>query len=441
VNVPGFLLRIAARNVLKNWRHAVGSTLAVAVGFLAIALFNGYLAHFVREVGGMMEERFMMGSLLVEGPGASEAITQVKPDPVLLGQREQEFLDGYLRDHAGEVAAHVRVLFLWGYASTGRASTQFAGWGYDPEGAAAVRRRFAWDAFYGRPLQLAGPDSVQLGRGLGALLDCVPATGEGTTDAKGVIVPRDRPFSCRRPRVQLMSSTKSGQVNVVQPEVVGLVDAGRQQMDVKFLAMPLALAQRLRNTRDVSMYAVLLRDPPAAARFSRDLVAAGRARGIALDAMPWKAHYLGQPFREGMQLLGAFRGLMALVVVALAGMAVFTTMAKAVSERTREIGTLRSLGFLRRHVIGLFALEAALLSAGACAVGLAASLAVTAAVNGAGITYRAGLMSEPIPLGISLDPGSWLFAAAFLVGVAVAAAYLPARRAARARIPDSLAYA
>ncbi len=435
------LLRIASRNVRKNWRHSVGSILAIAVGFVAIGLFDGYLTHFQREIAGAMAERFMMGSLLVEGDGANELFATMQPDPIELGEREQAFVDEYLSAHGDEVAARTRFLFMSGYASTGQASTQFSGWGYDPADGAALRRRFAWDALAGKPLQLAGADSAQLAKGLGALLDCVPASTLPTTGKDGRPIPEERPFNCRRPRVQLMTTTVSGQVNAIEPTVVGLIDGGRKEVDVKHVAVPLALAQRLRDTRNLSMYSVLLRDPSRAAVFSHELVTAARARGVALEAMPWEEHMVGVQYKRGMQVLHIFRALMAIVVVGIAGMAVFTTMVKSVSERTREIGTLRSLGFLRRHVLGLFATEATLLAVLASSVGLAVTLAITAAVNGAGVTYKAGLMAEPMPLGIAIDPWSWLLAAAFLAAVAMTAALLPARRAARLGIPDALAHA
>jgi ABC-type antimicrobial peptide transport system permease subunit len=121
-------------------------------------------------------------------------------------------------------------------------------------------------------------------------------------------------------------------------------------------------------------------------------------------------------------------------------MTVLTTMARAVAERTREIGTLRSLGFLRRHVVALFALEAGILAALASAIGLAVAVAVTALVNAAGVTYDAGLMAQPFPLRLELVPGTWARAAVFLAAVAAVAAAIPARRASRARIPDALTH-
>lgn len=435
------LLRIALRSVRKNWRHSAGAALAVAVGFTAITLFSGYLSDMEGTIGGMMEEQFMMGTLLVEGRGASAAMSRATSEPVYLHEPEQAFVTEFLRAHADEVVVSVRILFVGGIASNGRASTQFVGWGYDPVEGAALRRRFAWDAWYGRPLHASGANSVLLARGLASLLECEPATEEPPMGPDGLLVPRERPFECRRPRVQLIGSTASGQVNAVEPVVAGFIDGGRKEMDAAALAMPLELAQKYRNARDVSQYTILLRDPSRAEAFARELGAAAERAGFAIDAMPWQRSYFGEQYEQGMGIMRTFRGLMGLVVVAISGMAIFTTMVKVVSERTREIGTLRSLGFLRRHVIRLFALEAAILSAGACLVGLLLTLGATAAVNGARVTYNAGLMANPIPLGVALDPLAWGQAAAFLVAIAVFAAWLPARRAARRKIPDALAYA
>jgi putative ABC transport system permease protein len=434
-------LRIAARSVRRNWRHSVGAALAVAVGFTAITLFNGYLGDFEETLRAIMEERFMMGTLLIEGSGASAAMARATSRAVYLHEPEQAFVEEYLRAHAGEVVVSVRNLFFGGIASNGRASTQFVGWGIDPVEGAALRRRFAWDTWYGRPLHLAGEDAVELARGLAALLECEPASREPPFGPDGLPIAVERPFSCRRPRIQLMGSTATGQVNAVEPRVVGFVDGGRKEMDTVALMVPLALAQKFRNARDVSQYSVLLRDRARAEPFARDLAAAARARGLAIDAMPWEASYFGEQFRQGMGVIRTFRSLMAVVVVAIAGMAIFSTMVKVVSERTREIGTLRALGFTRKDVVALFALEAALLSTAACAIGLALTLAATALVNGAGVTYNAGMLSNPIPLGVAVDPVSYLGTAGFLVAVAVFAAWLPARRAASARIPDALTHA
>lgn len=88
-----------------------------------------------------------------------------------------------------------------------------------------------------------------------------------------------------------------------------------------------------------------------------------------------------------MDLLAAFRSFVVVIVIAIAAMSVSMTMMRAVAERTREVGMLRSLGFLRRHVVALFLLEASLLALASCGVGAIAALALIAACNRSGISY------------------------------------------------------
>ncbi len=433
------LLRIAWRNVRRNARHSLGSILAIAVGFVAISVFDGYLTYLGEDNSNMFADLFMTGDLIVEPVGASDADEGVA-GKVLLGEREQAFVEGFLASRADEVVARMPMLYAWGFASAGKATARFLAFSYDPADGVKLRRRFAWNALAGKPLQLAPESSILLGMGLGSLLDCEP-TGHGPAKGwDGTIVAEERPFTCRRPRVQLVASTASGQLNAVEPEVVGLIDGGLKDLDAKFAHIPLSLAQRLLDTKGLSMYTVLLRDPTSAAAFARDLVQAAKAKGMALVAVPWRDHVYGAENRRGMRVLAMFRTLMAVVVVLIAGMTVLTTMAKAVSERTREIGTLRSLGFLRRHVVLLFALEAALLATVASVVGLAVTVSITAATNASRITYSAGLAAQPMALGVRYLPATWAGATLFLAAVAAAAAVVPARRAARSRIPDALSH-
>jgi putative ABC transport system permease protein len=435
-------LRIAARSARRNLRHSVGSVLAIAAGFLAIALFEGYLSYLYDDWMDHLLDRFMVGEVLVERTGLADALEHGEPTGSLpsLGAEEQAFVEEFLASRRAEVRARTRIRYVWGFASTGKASTQFVGLAHDVEDGARLRGRFAWDALAGRPLQRAGPDAVVLGRGLGTLLECEPASGAPAATPDGYPIEEERPFACRRPRVQLVSATTTGQLNAVEADVVGIVDGGVRDQDLKYLAMPMPLAQRLGNTGEVSYYSVALNDPSAARAFARDLDAAARARGVDVRCTRYWDHYMSEEGRRGRALLFGFRNLVGLLVVVIAAMTVLTTMAKAVAERTREIGTLRSLGFLRRQVVALFALEAGILAAIASAIGLAVTVAVTALVNAAGVTYDAGLMAQPFPLRLELVPGTWAWAAVFLAAVAAVAAAIPARRAARARIPDALTH-
>jgi putative ABC transport system permease protein len=433
--------RIAWRNVRKNWRHSLGSLLSIVVGFIAIVIFDGYLADLEDLQGRWYEQRSMFGTLLVEQAGASESVGRENPAAFLLGAEEQAFLDGFLRAEGPAVDNRVRVLFVSGLASTGRTGVVFFAWAYDvPEGA-RMRGPWAWNAVAGVPLQLAAPESVLVGGGLAALLDCVGPPVEQAVRFDGTLSPEARPFTCRQPRVQLTTTTVHGQLNAVDPQVAGIFDGGLKELDARFVLMPMALAQRLLDTDGVTFYAVDLADKRQGRAFARRLTAAARARGLDLVATPWREHAHGELYRRTMTLLRLYRLLVVFVVVTIAGMSVFTTILKSVTERVREIGTLRSLGYRRPQVTGLFTLEGGLLAVVAAAVGLAVSAILTTAINAGRFSYSGGIASQPIPLTVSLQPASIAFAVLFLGGVAVLASFLAARRAARLAIPDALGHA
>jgi putative ABC transport system permease protein len=100
--------------------------------------------------------------------------------------------------------------------------------------------------------------------------------------------------------------------------------------------------------------------------------------GIALPDVEVRA--IQQVVRSRMHALEQFRTLslaVAGVVVLIGGLVVFVTMMNSVTERTREIGIFRAIGFRRRHIIQLFLLEAVVvgLLAGFC--GYLAGIGVT----------------------------------------------------------------
>lgn len=107
------------------------------------------------------------------------------------------------------------------------------------------------------------------------------------------------------------------------------------------------------------------------------------------------------------------------------------TMAMSVRERTREVGTLKALGFQRGTIAGLFVAESVLLSAIGAAIG----------VGGAALLYRAVDLSLFVPqVFIAFIPETRTlvvaFAMAILVGV-VSVAY-SAVRVSRMTIAEAL---
>jgi len=115
-------------------------------------------------------------------------------------------------------------------------------------------------------------------------------------------------------------------------------------------------------------------------------------------------------------LLSGFFGMLAL---ALASVGLYGVMSYGVTERTREVGLRIALGAQHGDVVGMVVRESLVPVLIGMAIGLGAALALTRLVG--------GLLFGVAPR----DPASILFAVAAMLGVALLAAALPARRASR----------
>lgn len=109
----------------------------------------------------------------------------------------------------------------------------------------------------------------------------------------------------------------------------------------------------------------------------------------------------------------------AIIATVLSGLGLYALTAYAATQRTQEVGVRMALGARRSQVAGLFLRQALRTTAIGLAIGLAGAIAVGVVLQGALVDVTA---NHPVSLAAT---------AAFLVVVSVAAALLPARRAAR----------
>jgi predicted permease len=119
--------------------------------------------------------------------------------------------------------------------------------------------------------------------------------------------------------------------------------------------------------------------------------------------------------RFEMILLGAF----AAVALILASVGIYGVIAYVVGQRTQEIGIRMALGAQRRSVLGLILWQGTRLALLGAAIGMAGAFALTR------------LMSDLLYGVSATDPVTFVALAAVLIAIAMAACYLPARRATR----------
>ena len=119
--------------------------------------------------------------------------------------------------------------------------------------------------------------------------------------------------------------------------------------------------------------------------------------------------------RLPLRLVGAF----AVAALALAVVGIYGLVAYTVAQRTQELGIRIALGARRRNILALVAREGALLATVGVGIGLVAALGAARMLGS--LLYGVG----------TADPQTYAAVAAILGSIALAASYVPARRAAR----------
>lgn len=212
--------------------------------------------------------------------------------------------------------------------------------------------------------------------------------------------------------------------------VVGTAEFLYASRDERPLAIPLGSLQALTGRRDRVSFFMVRTAPSAtadetAAALDRRLVG---ARALSSGRLVERARQRLSYFRQLALILGA-------VSLVTTGLLVGTIMAVSISERVGTLAALRAVGVARRHLLAGLALESLLL----CTAGGLAGLGLGVVTAG----WLEGILSDlpGLPQAVRffvLEPGDLARGWAAVLAVGVAAALIPAWRAAGLPVAETL---
>jgi predicted permease len=179
----------------------------------------------------------------------------------------------------------------------------------------------------------------------------------------------------------------------------------------------MAFRQKYERDWSAAFYVRGTAGSPAALSTIRRESAAIDPNVIVSDGMPLVEYAAGCLFQQ--KIAASLLGVLGVVSLLLAALGLYSVMAYAVNQRTHEIGIRMALGARAPNVLGMIVLEGMAMTGIGIAVGVALAVIVTRLVAGMLVNVSAR------------DPLVFAGAAAFLSLVALAAGYLPARRATR----------
>jgi predicted permease len=208
--------------------------------------------------------------------------------------------------------------------------------------------------------------------------------------------------------------------------VVGVIADARTETLAETNAPEIYLSLYQRTAKDLAIFLRGRLDPAAIPTQVREQV-----QSVDSELPVFGAQMLTEAMAESlaerrfsMEMVALF----ALTALLLAGLGIYSVISFLVSERTHEIGIRLALGAQRQNILTMILRQGLALAIAGAALGLVGALIV------------AHLMADLLYGVHSADPLTFAGVAALLIGVALLACYIPARRAIRVDPMTALRY-
>lgn len=447
-------IKIAFRNTLRNKRRTVLSVLAIAIGGFASLLIGSFVSSISKGI--QTEIARDSGHLHIHKRGYFDF------GSAKVGKYDIEAYEELIKSiKQSDIARYINVitptLSISGIASNNNKETSqtFIGLGLIPSD---QQKMLSWDGFQVNTPSLTlslndSSKSALIGRGLAVNLDmCKELNISECKEQEKEINPNpvDKEMSMfldlgntkvDSTIINLLAASSSGAPNIVRLKIDALWEKTQKEIDDRFIAMPLEIAQGLvygEGTKKVNSINIQLNSPKDIEKVSAFLIEMFKKKNLDLEVIPLKV--FNPQFNK---IIGMFSVIFSFVSLVIALIAIFTvsnTMTMSIMERYSEIGTLRSMGLRRSGVRTYFLLEGTIIGIMGATLGVIVAIISTYIINNIGLMWTPPSSANPTQLvfnlldSINLIVGVW----ALLVFISVISSLLPAIKASKMKIVDAL---
>jgi putative ABC transport system permease protein len=391
---------LATRNLLRDRRRSLVTMASVVIGLSAILLFLSYIRFIETAMARLVIFQDGNGHVQVYKAGGPENLSAF-PARYALTYDDQwliaRAIEATESTTPSGVVGHSYQLMGVGMLHNGERATGFLARGVQPGADAALRD--AGGFVDSNEDRLPDNEAVLLTRQVADLI--------GLTDQP--------PAS---ESVQLSGATYSGRFNAIDTKPAGRFTTGIEAIDNAGVKLPLRALQALYDTTDVSRVVIQLKERVDTKTFAQALqIQLDRENVGHYIVTRWDSPQVGQLYLSFMGFANTMFMFTGIVLTLIVVATMQHTIAASVTDRLKEIGVMRSMGFARSSVTSMFVHESLLLG---CVGAVLALLTTHALCFSGAIHFETALprLSVKVPVLLEL-PSLMSMSVALLVVCAI----------------------
>lgn len=409
-------LNFALRNILRHRKRSIVTVLTVCLGFTALGVIGGI----VNNIYSRLKEQAIVAEKLGHITFAKEGFFEngkMEPEKYLWDKEELDNILKILRAEPDVLIATPRIN-IFGIASNGKASTIFVTEAVEPVDDHKLIKT-----------NVDGRTETEWGISLDTDRDKRTEVAIGDELAKNLGVKKGDFFT-------LLTTTKEGMANAIDADVVKVFNTGNPATNDKFVLSNFSLIQELYDTEGAQRIVVTIKDDTNIPVVKERLVSSLASAGYITQAQSWSE--LSLFYEKVKTTFGAIFRVLSIIITVVVLLTLLNTMQMAVAERTKEIGTMRAIGMLKKDVTKLFCVEGITMSILGCLLSIPVLLLISTILQILNITFIPPVASAAVPIVLILKASKIVPLFVLFLGAGFFASYWASNRISKQPVVNSL---
>jgi putative ABC transport system permease protein len=408
--------KLSFRNILRHKNRSFVTIMTVCLGFTALGVIGGMLTNIFSRLKtqAIVGEKLGHITIAKEGFFAHE---KTEPEKYLWTKNEVDGILKILKTNPNVTLATPR-LRMFGIASNGKASTIFITEAIIPEDDQRLIQT-----------PVDGRSDARVAVSLNAQRSKSSEVAIGSELSSTLGLHQGASFT-------LLTTTKDGMANAMDVNVAKVYNTGNPSTNDKFILTDFSLAQQLYDTDGAERIVVTIKHPGNVAIVKQQLLDQLEATGYKVEVKGWEE--LSKTYGKVTTMFGVIFRVLTIIITVIVLLTLLNTMQMAVVERTREIGTMRAIGMIRKDVVKIFCTEGVMMSLFGCLLAIPVLLMISGILQLANASFTPPVASVPVPLVLMLNPGKLMLVFGLFCFASLLSSFLVSQRVARQKVADAL---